>query len=189
MIVQLAGLPCTGKSTVAAALRDHLGPACLVLDKDRVRHAIYGTGHVEYSRSQDDFVVGLLHQAAARHLSEHPCATVILERTCTRAYQIADVTSLTARIGQPLAIIECVCPDHVARARLASDHRRGEHPAANRDFALYQELKATAEPITIPTLRLRTDTPPARSVARVLDYLGMNHAATEHSVPAAEGRP
>ncbi len=187
MIVQLAGLPGAGKSALAAALRDHLGPACLVLDKDRVRHALYGTEHVEYSRSQDDFVIDLLHQAAARQLAEHKHATVILERTCTRAYQIADVTDLAARTGQPLAIIECICPDHVARTRLASDHRSSGHPAANRDFALYQKLKATAEPITVPTLRLRTDTPLTESASCALDYVGLISAA--RTVSAAAGHP
>jgi predicted kinase len=187
MIVQLAGLPGTGKSTLAAALRDRLGPQCLVLDKDRVRHALYGTGHVDYGRAQDDFVVSLLHQAAARHLAGQPQATVILERTCTRAYQIADVVRLAASAGQPLAVIECACPDHVARTRLASDRRNGGHPAANRDFTLYQELRAAAEPITIPALRLRTEAPLEKSVARALDYLSAISAA--RTVPAAAGRP
>ena len=139
MIVQLAGLPGTGKSTLAAAIAGRLGLACLVLDKDRVRHALYGTAHTVYSRAQDDFVVRLLHQAAERHLAGRADATVILERTCTRAYQVTDAAALAARAGCPLALIECVCPDHVARERLARGRDDG-HPAANRDFTLYQKL-------------------------------------------------
>jgi predicted kinase len=186
MIVQLAGLPGTGKSTLAAAIRDHLGPACLVLDKDRVRHALYGAAHTEYSRSQDDFVISLLHQAAARHLAAREDATVILERTCTRAYQLTDAAALAARTGRPLAVIECVCPDHVARDRLAAARRDRAHPAANRGFALYQKLKADAEPITVPDLRLHTDTPIGQSAGRVLTYLAQVAAG---AAPDTENRP
>lgn len=185
MIVQLAGLPGTGKSTLAEALRDRLGPACLMLDKDRVRHALYGTAHTDYSRRQDDFVISLLHQAAERHLACRPDATVILERTCTRTYQIADTAALAARAGCPLAIIECTCPDHVARRRLARSRSDG-HPAANRDFALYQKLKARAEPITVPAFRLTTDTPIGEAAARALAYLAQVAAGT---APDQENRP
>jgi predicted kinase len=178
MIVQLAGLPGTGKSTLAAAIRDHLGSACLVLDKDRVRQALYGDAHTEYSRSQDDFVISLLHHAAARHLASREDATVILERTCTRAYQLADAAVLAAAADRPLAVIECVCPDHIARSRLAADSRASGHPAANRDFTLYLKLKADAEPITVPALRLRTDTPTGEPAARALAYLAQVAAGT-----------
>jgi predicted kinase len=185
MIVQLAGLPGTGKSTLAAAIRDRLGLACLVLDKDRVRHALYGTAHTDYSRCQDDFVISLLHQATERHLAGRVDATVILERTCARAYQVADAAALAARAGCPLALIECTCPDHVARSRLARGRDDG-HPAANRDFALYQKLKAEAEPITVPALRLPTDTPIGEAAARALAYLAQVAAGT---APNPENRP
>lgn len=185
MIVQLAGLPGTGKSTLAAALRDRLGPACLVLDKDRVRHALYGAAHTDYSRCQDDFVISLLHQAAERHLASHADATVILERTCALAYQITDAADLATRAGCPLALIECVCPDHVALDRLARGRDSG-HPAANRDFALYQRLKASAEVITVPALRLPTDTPICESAARALAYLAQEAAGT---APDTENSP
>jgi predicted kinase len=185
MIVQLAGLPGTGKSTLAAAIRDRLGPACLILDKDRVRHALYGRSHTNYSRCQDDFVVSLLHQVAERHLASRPDAVVILERTCTRVYQVADAAALAARAGCPLALIECTCPDHVARGRLVRGRDDG-HPAANRDFALYQKLKAEAEPITVPALRLPTDTPIGDAAARALAYLAQVTAGT---APGTENRP
>ena len=185
MIVQLAGLPGTGKSTLAAAIAGRLGPACLVLDKDRVRHALYGTAHTDYSRAQDDFVISLLHQAAERHLASRADASAILERTCTRAYQVADAAALAASAGCPLALIECTCPDHVARSRLARG-RDDRHPAANRDFALYQKLREQAEPITVPALRLPTDTPIGEAAARALAYLAQVAAGT---APDTENRP
>ncbi|SCL13084.1 Predicted kinase [Micromonospora nigra] len=179
MIVQLAGLPGTGKSSLAAALRAHLGHGCLVLDKDRVRAALYeASGQVTYSRDQDDFVVSLLHQSAREHLTRQPAATVILERTCTRRYQIDEVVRLAAGLHQPLAVIRCWCPDPVARARLDVDQQHGHHPAADRGFPLYQRLKATADPLIVPALHLRTDTTAARILAAAIDYLQNMAAAS-----------
>jgi predicted kinase len=42
MIVQLAGLPGTGTSSLAAELVHQLEGRALLLDKDRVRHALFG---------------------------------------------------------------------------------------------------------------------------------------------------
>ena len=167
------------------AIAGCLGPACLVLDKDRVRHALFGTAHTDYSRAQDDFVISLLHRAAERHLASRADASAILERTCTRAYQVADAAALAARAGCPLALIECTCPDHVARSRLARSRDDG-HPAANRDFTLYQKLREQAEPITVPALRLPTDTPIGEAAARALAYLAQVAAGT---APDTENRP
>src|SRR5262249_45079564 len=150
----------------------HLGHGCLVLDKDRVRAALYAaSGQVTYSRDQDDFVVCLLHQATRQHLTRQPDATVILERTCTRRYQIDDVVRLATGLHQPLAIIRSRCPDPVARARLHADQQHGQHPAADRSVALYQRLQATADPISVPALHLRTDTAAARILTAAADYL------------------
>ena len=172
MILQLAGLPGTGKSTLAAGLQRHFGDRCLVLDKDRVRAALYEqAGQVTYHRDQDDFVVSLLQLAAQERLTRDPAAVVVLERTCTRAYQIADVTRLAATTGQPLAVIVCWCPDNIARARLDADHRNGGHPAANRTFALYQRLQRNADPITVAALQLRTDTTADEVLATAVGYL------------------
>lgn len=185
--MQLAGLPGTGKTRLAAGLRQHFGDRCLVLAKDLVREALYGgSGQVTYKREQDDFVVSLLHRAAQQRLSADPTAMIVLERTCTRAYQIADVTRLAAILGQPLAVIVCWCPDDVAKARLDADYGDGRHPAANRTFALYQQLRQTADPVPGPALRLRTDQPPGEVAARAVDYLETLDAGWE--VPVDEPR-
>jgi predicted kinase len=169
MIIQLAGLPATGKSTLGAALAERL-PGALLLDKDRVRAALYGDRHVEYRREQDDFCVDVLHQAAARHLAQHTDAVVILDgRTCTRRYQIQDVARLAARCRVPLRIIECRCPDRVAHQRLRADP--GTHPATNRTVDLHERLKTSAEAITLPTLRVDTDRPLALCVQACLVHL------------------
>jgi predicted kinase len=182
MIVQLAGLPGTGKTTVAVGLRAHFGDRCLILDKDRVRAALYGPDGIEYSREQDDFVVGLLHQAARHRLDRDPETVVILERTCTRTYQLDDVAMLAAVTGQRLAVIRCWCDDNVARARLDADGRTGHHPAANRTFELYRRLQRTAEPIEVAALSLCTDATADDAVALAITYLTrLGHPSEEVS--------
>ncbi|MFF8916914.1 AAA family ATPase [Streptomyces sp. NPDC015032] len=185
MIVQLAGLPGTGKSTLARALALNLGPTTLLLDKDRIRDALFGPHLVTYTREQDDFCVHVMHLTAARHLGEYPEAAVVLDgRTCSRRYQVEDVQRLAEETGRSLRIIECVCPDDVAAARLHTDVQAGTHPAANRNLGLHRRLKATTEPITVPALRLDTSAPVPDCTRTALSYLT---AETSLTRPAPKG--
>lgn len=171
----MAGLPGTGKTTLAEALSAELGEVALLLDKDRVRHAIYGPAHTAYTREQDDFVVGLLHQAAARHLACADANTVILDgRTCLRRYQIRQALDLAAATGHQLHIVHCVCAEATARRRLAADTT---HPAANRTGDLYTRLRDSADPITEPTALIDTDAAPETCLHRLMGYLRDNDRA------------
>lgn len=172
MIVQMAGLPGTGKTTLANALRTQLGQGALLLDKDHVRHALYGPTHTTYTREQDDFVITLLHQAAARHLAAADSNTVILDgRTCLRRYQIHQALDLADATGHQLHIVHCVCAEATARRRLATDTA---HPAANRTGELYTRLRATADPITEPKALINTDATPRTCLRQLLEYLHDN---------------
>ncbi|UGQ10494.1 ATP-binding protein [Yinghuangia sp. ASG 101] len=177
MIVQLAGLPGAGKTTVAEALAERLGDRAVHLDKDRVRNAHFGI-LTEYTRSQDDFCMELVYATAAWHLSRRTNMIVILDgRTCSRRYQINRTREFARYTAHPLHVIECVCREETAHARLA----RGtdQHPAANRDFALYQRLRDTSEPLVIDRLRLDTDQPVAQCVGRCLEFLFSRGSATQ----------
>ncbi len=172
MIVQLAGLPGTGKSTLAAELLHRLAGQALLLDKDRVRHALFGPQHTLYTREQDDFCVVTLFRAAAWQLRRTPGCIVILDgRTCSRAYQLTQLHRFATRTHQPLRLIECVCTETTIEQRLHADTTRGAHPAANRDIELYRRLRASAEPIPDPKLRLDTEAPLSECADRALSYL------------------
>jgi predicted kinase len=190
VIVLMAGLPGTGKSSIAAELEQRIPGQVLLLDKDRIRHAVFGLRHTDYSRDQDDFCAALMYQAAARHLKLHPDAVVILDgRSCSRRYQVQQVQQLAARTGRPLRILECACPSAIARIRITRDATAGTHPAANRDLALYLRLRDHCEPITAPALRLRTDAPLHACVEQAVQYLASAAPCPPATGPLAAGTP
>jgi len=155
-LVAFAGLPGTGKSTLACRVARELDAP--LLDKDRVREALFGPNHVDYTREQDDFVLGVLFQAV-EHLAvtRRPANIVLDGRTYSRREQVAALRGFARERGLELKLIECTCSPEVAEERLRADLARGDHPAANRGVELYRALAALAEPIEPPKLTLRTD--------------------------------
>jgi adenylylsulfate kinase len=155
MLVAMAGLPGSGKSTIACRLASELG--AVVLNKDVVRAALFPPPVMDYSQEQGDAAMQAIYRAAAIILRGHPSQTVILDgRTFLRSYQVQDLLNLAASLNEEPHVIECVCSEEVARGRLERDRTHGEHPAANRTFELYLSVKASAEPITIPHATLDT---------------------------------
>jgi predicted kinase len=172
MLIVMAGLPGTGKSSLAAALQPALG--AVILNKDTVRAVLFPAPVLDYSAIQDDVCMAAIYQAAAVIHQSLPRQAVILDgRTFLRSYQIRDVLALAASLNTAAHIIECVCEDGVAKARLESDLAQGKHSAGNRTYALYLALKAAAEPIPVPRLILDTGkTPLEECVRRSMDFLG-----------------
>lgn len=167
MLVAMAGLPGTGKSTLAERLAVELGG--VVLSKDTVRAVLFPPKVLDYSREQDDIAMTAVF-SAARHIHiTRPHIPVFLDgRTFLKAYQVHDLFAL-----DPAArIIECLCSDDVAKDRLEHDLAVGIHPAKNRTFALYQAGKANAEALTVPHLTLDTgETSQDECASRALAYL------------------
>lgn len=158
-LVALAGLPGSGKSTLARALAAALRAP--LLDKDRVRAALFAPEEIEYSREQDDLVLACIHRVVAFHAQRARVPAVVLDgRTYSRAEQVTELRALAARLGAPLALIECTAAPATLRERLARDAREGTHPAANRSFEMVEALRASAEPLTGRRLVLATDAQP-----------------------------
>ena|SRR5882724_11620204 len=166
MIVIMAGLPGTGKTTLARALSRHLEGA--LLSKDDIRAALFAPEDVEYSVAQDDFVMEIMLDAARLLLQKNQDRKVFLDgRTFSRRYQIDRVLQFADELGQPWKIIECVCSDESVRQRLEVE-LDGSHPARNRTFALYQEMKASFEPIAYPKTTIDTEQPLEQCVEQAL---------------------
>lgn len=170
MIVLMAGLPGTGKSTLAQELAERTQGR--ILSKDEFRHTIFAPEEIEYSSRQDDFCSQLMLETAGYLLSENPARLIFLDgRPFSRRYQIVNVITAATSLAQPWRILECVCPEETVRERLGSDEARAEHPAGNRDFQLYLEVKARFETIVHPKTVIATDQPIERCVEAALAAL------------------
>src|SRR5262249_40813715 len=106
----MAGLPGTGKSTLAARLAEGLGG--VVLDKDRVRAALFPPPALDYSMAQDDLCMAAIYRAAAHLHTTAPGLAVILDgRTFLRASHLHDLlawaASLSGRARISLARATC----------------------------------------------------------------------------------
>jgi predicted kinase len=151
--VLFAGLPGTGKSTLARAIAKRLGAA--VLDKDRVRGALFPGALTDYTAQQDELCMRAMLEAAA-YLTELERAEYIFfdGRTFSRQAQIEDVLLAAARAGACWRVVHVKCADAVAEERLA--RRDPGHPAQNRDAALHRRIKHQFEPIAQAKLEVDT---------------------------------
>ena len=168
MLILMAGLPSSGKSALSRALAAEVGGT--VLDKDEVRATLFSPSDIEYSAEQDDFCMGIMLKVAGYLFRKDPSRRIFLDgRTFSRTYQLARATGFAEALGQPWRILECVCSEHTARERLALDPA---HPASNRDFNLYLEVKARVEEILLPKTIVDTEQPLAACVQIAKSALG-----------------
>ena len=144
MIVLMAGLPGTGKSTLARELAARTFGR--VLGKDEIRHALFAADEIEYSSRQDDFCLQIMLEAAGYLLQRDPSRKVFLD-------------------GR---ILECVCSQEIARQRLEEQVALGTHAAGNRDFRLYLEVKSRFEYIALPKTVIDTGEAVERCVEKAL---------------------
>ena len=74
MLVLMAGLPGTGKSTLSRMLAAELGGT--VIDKDQVRASLFAPPDIEYSTEQDDFCMAVMLKVAGYLLRKDPVRLV-----------------------------------------------------------------------------------------------------------------
>ena len=154
LLVVLAGLPGTGKSTLARRLAEELD--AVHLDKDRVRSALFG-GHVEYSREQDDFCCELLYRTARWLSTRGERSFAVLDgRTFSRRDQVEALEASLHAAEIEIRFVRCTSRPEVARDRIARDAQGGRHPAADRTPELFDRLRAAEEPLDRPHFELDT---------------------------------
>jgi predicted kinase len=155
MLILMAGLPGTGKSTLSRVLAAKLGAT--VIDKDQVRAALFSPPDIEYSTEQDDFCMAVMLKVAGYLFRKNPARIVFLDgRTFSQTYQLKRATGFAEAISQPWRILECTCSESTAQRRLTENPN---HVAANRNFDLYLRVKSRFEEITFPKTVIDTDQP------------------------------
>lgn len=167
MIVLMAGLPGSGKTTMARELA--VRTSGRVVSKDGVRHSIFLQEEIEYSSRQDDFCQELMLRTAGYILDANPARIIFFDgRTFSRRYQIDNAIAAAAALHQPWRILECVCSEDTARRRLEQHAVAGTHPAANRDYGLYRDVQSRFEAITLPKTVINTDESLEACIAQAL---------------------
>jgi len=164
----MAGLPASGKSSIARGLAINL--SAVLLDKDQVRNFLFKDA-VDYERKQDDLCVNVMYDVAAYHFSVRPTRPIILDgRSYSRQYQVDAVKEIASRANVDLHFIECVCTPETARLRLESDE--DIHLAKNRNYSMYEQSRASADVITEPKLILDTESSNKKECLRLaLSYI------------------
>jgi predicted kinase len=153
MLILMAGLPGTGKSTLSRALAAELDGT--VIDKDTVRAALFSPPDIEYSTEQDDFCMAVMLKVGGYLFRKDPARVVFLDgRTFSQTYQLKRALGFADAVSQPWRILECTCDESTARSRLNDDPN---HLAANRNFDLYLKVKSRFEEITFPKTVIDTD--------------------------------
>ena len=166
--VLFAGLPGTGKSTLARALAQVCDAA--ILDKDRVRASLFPGPLTDYSEQQDQLCMRAM-LAAAAYLTEHQRVPYIFfdGRTFSRRSQREEVLQAAEQAGACWRILHVRCSDEVAEARLAQNDPA--HPARNRDPGLYYAIRQRFEAIPQPFLAVDTTGGFAGQLEAIAGYL------------------
>jgi len=172
VIVAMAGLPASGKSTIAEALAQLLPGQ--VISKDEIRRELFSEDEIDYSQAQDavcfDEMLRLTEETIAR--SPGGACAILDGRTFSRADDLEEVKELADRLEEPLYVIHCVCSDEEARKRIEADIQTASHPAGNRNYGLYVEIKKRQEALPFPALHLNTELDLNACLSLCLNYLG-----------------
>jgi adenylylsulfate kinase len=169
--VLLAGLPATGKSTLAAALEKRLD--AVILNKDRIREDLFPGRLTDYTSEQDDLCMRAILDAANYLTARNRTPFILFDGRCfSSRRQVDEILCAAELAGAAAKILHLTCTDAAARERLEGQNgAQAEHPAGNRNIALYLRIKQSFEPIPYPKLDVDTTDGVEANLNAVCAYL------------------
>ena len=133
----ITGLPGTGKTHLARQLEAETG--AVRLSRDEIRAELFKPPTYSGAEKAEAFESMLI--VAAYELSQGN--DVILEgMPFSRRAERDAARKLASSLDAKFELIHCVCPEELALRRIAAQ----DHPAADRNDALYFEVKSRFEP-------------------------------------------
>ena len=180
-LIVFAGLPGTGKSSLARAVAREL--RALYLDKDTIKDSVIAVAR-ELKIEQGPDLAGpasyeLLVVQARDNLSLG--LSVVLDSPAGYRRFREQVSELAKARKASLKLVECICTDESLLRQRVEERGRELPPYRARDWADYQSNRARFEGLTERRLVVDTAEPLAINLRKVLAYIGWPSAA-----PAAE---
>jgi len=175
LTIVVSGLMGTGKSTLAVALAETLGLS--VLATDVVRRELLGAsdrpagfGDEHYSAENRARVYDEMFRRAGESLADG--RSIILDGTFLSAEARSHVLQLARRHRAQPFFVRCVCPDEVARQRIAGRAASGEALSEARPELLAAQRAAADEiPPHAPLIEIDTTDSPTGQAEAVLGRL------------------
>jgi predicted kinase len=162
LLMAMAGLPGSGKSTLSRLLAAELGAARW--DKDELRELLFPAGTMTHDRALNDFCMELLYTAAAEAFRRGARVVILDGRPYREGAQRARAARVAADAGATILFVECTAPLEVLRGRVGFPG----HIAPDRNEDLLESMAASWEPIQEKRVAVDTAQPVQRSVAQVL---------------------
>ncbi len=165
MLILMAGMPGTGKTTLALALGRTFGWP--VIDKDSLKSPLLTTGISEELAGPASYALLL---EIADDLLVRQGLSVILDSPGRFPFVLERVRRMTEQVGSDLKIIRCVAERELRARRLSERVARPSQWSANADFTDEQE-RQMFEHFPADTLVLDTCQPFDQCVAEALAYV------------------
>ncbi len=167
-LVALSGLPGSGKSTVADALRRRV--PLVVLQSDRIRKLLVPVP--QYSAEESARVFAAIHGAVERLLRGG--IPVLVDATNLQERTRAPLVDIAARTGARFVLVWVEAPDETIRQRLAGRvaGRRAGYDVSDAGIDVYELMRARVEPIRGDHFVINTDrdlTPAVEALARMVE--------------------
>jgi predicted kinase len=162
LLIAMAGLPGSGKSTLSRVLAAELD--ALRWDKDEVRQMLFPAGSVVHDRALNDFCMEMLYTAAAEAFRRGVRVVILDGRPYRETAQRLRAAQVAKSCDALMLFVECTAPLDVLRSRVGFPG----HIAPDRDEHLLERMEREWQPIREDHLSVETG---SRTVEQALGGL------------------